>query len=129
MIDYGPFPELAGFYLEDSYVLKITETANRVTFILDAVLTPQHPDYHPPNAGEHHCYHAADLIFEGLTKTAWLRRSNTVFIDAAGDHDMGNIDILAADGNSIVLEGDWGRVQLWGHPPNSRPHPRIALRR
>jgi hypothetical protein len=100
-----------------------------VTFILDAVLTPQHPDYHPPNAGVHHCYRAAELVLEDLTKIAWLRRSNTVFIDAAGDRDMGNIDIFAVHDESVVLEGDWGRVQLWGYPPDSHPRPRIALRR
>ena len=36
MIDYGKFPGLAGVYLEDSYDLAIAESADRLTFRLDA---------------------------------------------------------------------------------------------
>ena len=45
-----PLNELSGLadvYLEDSYVLGITESSEKVVFHLDAVLTPDHPAYHP----------------------------------------------------------------------------------
>jgi hypothetical protein len=53
MIDYKSFPGLAGVFLEDSYVLGISESSEQVVFHLDAVLTPEHPAYHSPRAGEH----------------------------------------------------------------------------
>jgi hypothetical protein len=53
MIDYASFPGLAGVYLEDSYVLDISETAGQVVFRLDAVVTPEHQAYRSPHPGGH----------------------------------------------------------------------------
>ena len=53
MIDYTSFPGLAGVYLEDSYVLDISEAAGQVVFRLDAVLTPEHQAYRSPHPGGH----------------------------------------------------------------------------
>jgi hypothetical protein len=39
MIDYKSFPGLAGVFLEDSYVLGISESSEQVVFRLDAALT------------------------------------------------------------------------------------------
>ena len=96
MIDYEQFPGLDGFYLEDSFVLAITETPSTLIFSLDAVLTPEHPAYRPPRPGEHHCYRSAELLFIDLSKTEWLHRSHRFFTDAAGAKDLGNIDALVA---------------------------------
>ena len=41
MIDYKGFPGLAGVFLEDSYVLSISESSAQLVFHLDAVLTPE----------------------------------------------------------------------------------------
>lgn len=37
VIDYTALPGLAGFYLEDSYVLEIIESLDRLIFDTDAV--------------------------------------------------------------------------------------------
>ena len=55
MIDYKSFPGLAGVFLEDSYVLGISESSELLVFHLDAVLTPEHSAYHSPRPGEHYC--------------------------------------------------------------------------
>lgn len=128
MIDYEQFPGLDGFYLEDSFVLAITETPSTLTFTLDAVLTPEHPAYRPPRPGEHHCYRSAELLFIDFSKTEWLHRSHRLFTDATGAKDLGNIDVLTADASSVLLEGDWGRVRVWGSGSNGHPRPRIKLR-
>jgi hypothetical protein len=52
MVNYSELPGLDGVYLEDSFVLGIEETSNQLVFDLDAVLTPSHPSYAPPNRGE-----------------------------------------------------------------------------
>ncbi|KAA0093679.1 hypothetical protein CIW49_26935 [Mycolicibacterium sp. P1-18] len=117
MIDYTRFPGLSDVYLEDSYVLAIVETPGRVTFRLEAVLIPEHPAYRDPPAGQHHCYAVGDLIFADVTHVDWVRRSDRRFVDASGETDLGNVDVLRIDGNVIVLEGDWGELRLTGGRP------------
>ena len=46
-----PYTELDGFenvYLEESYVLAIEARPGTVSFELEVVLTPEHPEYAPP---------------------------------------------------------------------------------
>lgn len=110
---YASLPELAGVYLEDSYVLTIDEAPRRFSFTLDAVLTPEHPRYHPPVPGEQYCYARADLTFDDVAEVVWLSRSAVGFTDATGEHDVGNIDSLTVEGqNRYLVEGDWGRVRI-----------------
>jgi hypothetical protein len=117
MIDYTKFPGLAGVYLEDSYVLNIFETPAQLAFELDAVLTPDSPAYHPPRQGEQYYYENGRVVFPEATQIEWLRRSDRRFTDAAGDSDLGNIDILDLDGDAFVVEGDWGRVRIVAAQP------------
>ena len=117
MIDYTRFPSLAGVYLEDSYVLAISETGGQLTFELDAVLTPESRAYHPPRPGEHYCYASGKLVFPNVTGIEWVKRSNAHYTDAAGEEDLGNIDILTIDQEAFVAEGDWGSVRIFSEPP------------
>ena len=117
MIDYTQFPELAGVYLEDSYVLAISEIPGKLVFSLDAVLTPESPAYEAPRPGEQYCYAAGTLIFEGVHDVDWVNRNQNTFTDASGEEDFGNIDILRMEGTSIVAEGDWGEVRIVSQRP------------
>ncbi|BBY28172.1 hypothetical protein [Mycolicibacterium sediminis] len=117
MIDYAAFSGLSGVYLEDSFVLSIAQDGSSLTFALDAVLTPDHPAYHPPRVGEHHCYEPGTLTFPAASRIDWLRRSTTSSTDAAGETDLGSVDVLRRDGESIVVEGDWGEVHVVGSEP------------
>ena len=117
VIDYAPFPALAGVYLEDSYVLEISESPGQFTFRLEAVLTPQDPAYHDPLPGERYCYARGNLVFDGVTQVEWMRRSDHHFTDASGEIDLGNIDVLHIDGDAMVAEGDWGEVRIVGALP------------
>lgn len=117
MIDYTQFTELAGVYLEDSYVLAIVENPGELIFKLDAVLTPENPAYHPPRPGEHYCYARAVLVFPEVTSVEWMQRTGQNFTDAAGEQDLGNIDTIHADGDSFLVEGDWGQVRVFGSKP------------
>jgi hypothetical protein len=122
MIDYTIFPCLAGVLLEDSYVLGISESSEEVVFHLDAVLTPEHPAYHPPRPGDQYCYANRSLVFPDVTRVVWLKRNINHYTDASGEEDLGNIDILTVDGDTFVAEGDWGAVRISG------AHPRFELR-
>jgi hypothetical protein len=117
MIDYNVFPGLAGVFLEDSYVLGISESSEQVVFHLDADLTPEHPAYHPPRPGEHYCYANGRLAFPDVTRVIWLSRSSSHYTDASGAKDLGNIDILTVDGDAFFAEGDWGAVRIAGAQP------------
>ena len=118
MIDYTHLPGLDGVYLEDSYVLAIEESAGRVTFRLDAVLTPEHPAYRDPPAGQHHWYATGDLVFPEATSVHWVRRSTLRYTDASGDTDLGNVDVCRVDGDVLVVQGDWGEVHLTSALPH-----------
>jgi hypothetical protein len=100
-------------YLEDSFVLSITELPERFSFELDAVLGSEHPNYHPPDPGEQYCYANAQLVFDSVTSVDWSTRSDNRFTDATGETDLGNIDSLTVEDHDwYVVEGDWGRVRI-----------------
>ncbi|MGW4482134.1 hypothetical protein [Rhodococcus triatomae] len=112
-IHYSAVPGLGEVYLEDSYVLSITERPHQFTFALDLVLRPGHPQYHPPHPDERYCYAAARLVFDGVAEVTWLTRVGTGFPDASGEADLGNIDSLTTFGDGwYVADGDWGRVRI-----------------
>jgi hypothetical protein len=104
------FPELAGTFLEDSWVLSVEVDGGQATFDLDLVLTPEHPAFQPAKAGEQHCYvralltiFADDLVFQPSgTQPA---------IDASGEKDLGNIDSFIDLGEGRWrVEGSWGTL-------------------
>ncbi|HVW39840.1 MAG TPA: hypothetical protein VHC18_00665 [Amycolatopsis sp.] len=115
--NYDQFPDLAGVYLEDSYVLAIREDADTVSFALEAVLTPQHPRYRPPQPDEQYCYAKANLVFTSVSEVRWLERSGLVFTDATGEADLGNIDTMNYTNDHYELTGDWGQVQIFTREP------------
>ena len=49
------FADLRDAYLEDSWVIRISETPGTVAFDLEAVLTPTHGRYTPSKPGEQYC--------------------------------------------------------------------------
>lgn len=123
-MNYDDLPDLAGIYLEDSYVLDITENPGTLTFRMELVLTERHPSYHPPQPGEQYCYARGSLRFEDATGIEWLERSPHVYTDAGGEEDLGNIDHLTSEDGRWRAGGDWGSVVVH----TTRP-PRVSLDR
>jgi hypothetical protein len=121
MVDYWSLPALSGVYLEESYVLAISQTENSLALALDAVLTPDHPAYHPPRAGERYCYERGLLTFDDVVAVEWTSRSSQAYSDATGEKDLGGFDALVVTKEGFIAEGDWGRVVITG------PFPRFEL--
>jgi len=119
MKNYVEFPDLANFYLEDSYVLDIQETEGSITFVLDAVLTPGHPSYAEPPPDEQHRYVTARLTLAGASEIRWLRRSPRAYRDATGETDLGNVDRLVLEDDHYEATGDWGEVWVFTTSPPS----------
>lgn len=106
------FADLAEIYLEDSWVLDVAVTEHGAVFRLDAVLTPNHPRYHPPSPGEQHCYLRATLTVASATRSLLQRSDAPAATDASGEVDFGNIDVSNSvdwDGERAwEMSGDWG---------------------
>ena len=106
------FEPLRGLYLEDSWVLDIVPTEGSVAFELDAVLTPEHPEYRGPRAGEQHDYRHAQLFVTGDRVTVELSRLPAA-VDASGGADRGHIDTWVVDERGTSkLTGDWGSADV-----------------
>jgi hypothetical protein len=103
------FSDLAGVYLEDSWVLELAQTDHELAFRIDAVLTPAHPGYEPAKPGEQHCYRRGWLRVRGDQIDTHLSGSSPA-TDATGEEDYGNVDAFVFDptNDHWLLEGDWG---------------------
>ena len=110
------YTELSGLkdvFLEDSFVLAIKEEPARITFRVEAVLTPQHPCYRPPGVDEQYCFSKGDLIFSEISDVTWTRRSTEPFIDAKDEPDWGGIDEFdRVHLNEYLVEGHFGSVHI-----------------
>lgn len=109
---YPTYPGLAGVYLEDSYVLDITEEPGHVTFRLEAVLTPAHPAYRDPASGQQYCTVNGELAFGDVSVVEWVERIMRRNPDPAGEADLGNIDSLTNEDGVYFVEGEWGRMRI-----------------
>lgn len=114
---YDQLPELEHVYLEDSYVLDIKEKPLSLEFLLELVLTENHPDFSPPEPDEQYCYRRAWLVFPGLQGVRWLNKTMKPYTDATGSTDYGNIDVLIAENGKYRIEGDWGIVEVESSAP------------
>lgn len=111
--DYTDYPSLSHLYLEDSYVVDVVEDSAELKFILEAVLTPEHPRYHEPAKNEQYCYLDGVLVFAPVARVEWLKRSFREYKDVSGTADLGNIDSLTNSDGVYSVEGDWGMVRIW----------------
>ena len=115
------YEELPGFehlYLEDSWVLRVNDTPGELRFDMEAVLTEDHPQWHPPKPGEQYAYKRVALVFAKPRRVQWAERMHgPPAVDASGEVDYGNIDVFTWDGTRFELQGDWGKVSVDGDPP------------
>lgn len=114
------YNEVLGFadvYLEDSWVLGVTARPGEVVLDIEAVLLKGHPAYTPPRPGEAHCYRPGRIVFRQVTAVTWTDQSAVaVAVDASGEKDYGAIDVFVI-GDTCVLEGDFGRLEVESTPP------------
>ena len=115
------FPDLAGVYLEDSWVLNVAPTEHGVSFRLEAVLTPEHPRYRPRQADEQYCYLTGWLSVRSSEPVEVRLSGLPPAIDVSGEQDLGNIDRFVLHAGEVwAMEGDWGSARV--------AHPEVSLR-
>jgi hypothetical protein len=113
-INYYEIKQLSDIYLEDSYVINISENNNSLTFFLEFVLTEKNIKYSPPKEGETYCYKKGQLIFRNLNEIKWLEKNLQAFSSINDAIDYGNIDTFFQEDGIFYLSGDWGDVQIIG---------------
>ena len=112
MSNYYDWEGFADIYLEDSFVLRICESSDEITFTVEAVLTENHPLYTPPENDEQYCYKKAKIVFQDLSSVVWVNRDETPFKDVSGEEDYGNIDVFQLLNGRYRLSGDWGELEV-----------------
>lgn len=117
MSEYFKWDGFESIYLEDSFVLKIEESKEEISFKVEVVLTEGHPKYVTPKPNERYCYEIAKIIFKGLKSVEWLDKNNEPFIDANNSEDFGNIDTFELLSGKYHLLGDWGEVLICSEAP------------
>lgn len=108
--EYSDWPVLREVYLENSYVLEITEGKGDLVFRMEFVLREGHPKYRVPQPDEQYCYERGELTFQGVSELRRLERNDVLSFDATGERDLGNIDQLYYEDGGYTASGDWGRV-------------------
>jgi len=118
MKGYEHLPGFEHLYLEDSWVLGVHESADELRFDVEAVLTEDHPNWHPRKVDEAYAYKRLAVVFLRPREVTWLERmTGPPAVDASGEIDYGNIDVFRWDGDLFDLQGDWGHVRVVGDRP------------
>jgi hypothetical protein len=107
-------PGLAHIYLEDSFVLGLTSTADSLVFAVDLVLTEKHPEYQDPRPHEVYCYRRGKIIIAEANTVQWNSVCMRPSKDAEDVVEFGSIDAWSVDGNRSQIEGGWSEVDVDG---------------
>jgi hypothetical protein len=95
MTGYEHLPGFEHLYLEDSWVLGVHESADELRFDVEAVLTEDHPEWHPPKTDAVHTYKRLSLVFPNTRNVTWAERmTGPPAVDASGEADYGHIDVF-----------------------------------
>lgn len=117
MSKYYEWDNFKSIYLEDSFVLGVYESERQISFVVEMVLTEDHPMYSPPREDEQYCYKKGKIVFKDLKGIRWLNRNMQPFTDADESEDYGNIDSFELSSEGYHLLGDWGEVIINSSEP------------
>lgn len=109
--------DLSEVYLEDSWVVEISEKDNTIDFRMEFVLTDKHRNYEAPKDGEQYCYKHGKLNFPNASEITWVQKNFKASMDAEGRVDYGNIDSFTFNNGKYHLLGSWGEVLIISDTP------------
>lgn len=93
--------------VERSMLLGVVVDDDQLTLEMDFCLTPDHPAYEAPGAGEDCCFHPGMIRFGGITRLT---------IERAEQPDAHQrryaIQSFAIDGTRFDMACDWGTIHL-----------------
>lgn len=119
---YEELGQLGDLYLEDSYLLRVDETTEHVTFVVEAVIVEGSEWWTPKKPDEQYSYRRVRIDFPNVKETKWRRRDFQQIPPAPGDEpDFGSIDYFAeVAAGKFRLVGEWGDVEIESGPPEVR---------
>lgn len=117
MSGYEQLPGFEHLYLEDSWVLAVDEDNKGLRFLVEAVLTEEHPEWKPRKPNEQYSYRRIEIRFDDPDHLTFRRSDAPPAVDASGETDYGNIDTFVWEGGRYELEGSWGSATVEGAPP------------
>jgi hypothetical protein len=112
MQHYSELEELAGLYLEDSWVLDVVARPGLLRLEADLVLREIHPFFRAPLVNEQYCYRRGVLVFTGVTRLEWDGQGLTPAHDSTGQIDYGSIDVMSFVNSKYRIEGDFGVLEV-----------------
>ena len=116
-LEYYSFQGFENIYLEYSFVLKIISTKTLAEFLVEIILTKNHPLYSKPKPKEAYCYKKAIISFPKIENIVWVEVNICPSIDANNEADFGNIDSFFYEDNFYNISGDWGEVKIQSQSP------------
>jgi hypothetical protein len=123
-VPYHELPGFDGYYFEDGWVLGLYASDREFLIDIDAVLTPRHPDFGPPNPGDKYRYRRVAVRFPNVRDLEWIKPLDLRgTLDPDGTVDYGNIDFFVRSGDVSRLGGKWGEVAVTSDMPLVDPLP------
>jgi hypothetical protein len=114
---YHEIVGLEHLYLEDSWVLNVSQAANELRFDIEFVLTEEHSLYQPPKNNERYCYKDGSIIFRNITNLITFEQTNAINYGPDDEVDLGNIDFFYHRNGLYLLQGEWGLLELTSNIP------------
>lgn len=94
--------------IANSVLLGVVINDDELTLEMDFCLSPGHPDYEAPGAGEEHCFHPGLLKFAGISKLSLERAENA---NGASRRRFA-IQSFQIEGTRFDMSCDWGDIHL-----------------
>jgi hypothetical protein len=125
MNPYTGLPGLEEIVLEESWVISVLARPARLEFVVEFVLTREHPGYAAPAAEEYECFRRGTMVFSEVTRLVWDGQGLPAAHDSTGEIDYGHIDVFEWERNRYMLTGDFGSIDVLASDPvvklESRP--------
>jgi hypothetical protein len=113
--NYNDYRVLEHTFLEDSFVLDIIENSSELKFVMEVILTENHPLYAKPEADEMYCYKKAEIIFPDCKEVEWIERTRFPPKDSSGEFGYGSIDEFYREKDHYHISGDFGELKIGCH--------------
>jgi hypothetical protein len=115
--NYWTFFGFENVYLEDSYLLNVQINNSSIEFLVETVLTENHPLYTHPLPNEQYCYKKYKIKFPYVRDYQWINKKMTPIHNPDGSVDYGNIDEFYLKNKKYHILGEWGELEIVSEPP------------
>lgn len=113
---YWHWPELKHVYIDESLVLGVNETSNRIEFDMHLALLEGHKYFQPSAHGRRYSHKRGRMIFDNVVHREWKAKHFSIFSTAAGGPGDGIVAFFALVKDTYTIYGDWGDIRIRSDP-------------